>query len=174
MHNRASSISNKRKLTDSFIDDDKDENLMITNDGLLSTDEHSKINMKRPRMLDMNKVRSIVLGNNQPSFLMKLSSSTSEKLLEWKTYSTYDEYLTSKKYDQQRFHLPKLTYEDYYTEPLIEELHSYFNEDGQCFVKQFTITRKHYGSITFRGLHMNLAGLDLDRLGKLNFIENLS
>jgi hypothetical protein len=95
-------------------------------------------------MLDMNKIRSIVLGNND-AYLVKSSS---------------------KKFDPRSFRLPRLTHRDYYTEPAIEELQTYFNEQGQCFVKQFTITRKHYGSVTFQGLHMNLAGLDLDRLGK--------
>jgi hypothetical protein len=45
-------------------------------------------------------------------------------------------------------------------------LRSCFNDHGQCFVKEFTVGRKHYGSVTFRGARMNLAGLDLDRLGK--------
>jgi hypothetical protein len=103
-------------------------------------------------MLDMHKIRSIILGNNQ----------TSENVNEWKIFP--------KQEVQRSFHLPKLTHNDYYTKPPIEELRSCFNEQGQCFVKQFTIGRKHYGSVTFQGLHMNLAGLDLNRLGKKMFI----
>lgn len=98
-------------------------------------------------MLDMNKVRSVILGNNE----------------------TYLVQSSTKKFDQRIFRLPRLTHHDYYTEPPIEELQKYFNEQGQCFVKEFTIIRKHYGSVTFQGLHMNLAGLDLDRLGKKKF-----
>jgi hypothetical protein len=117
-------------------------------------------------MLDMNKVRSIILGNNE-TYIIKPSS---ENLFEWKKFPTYDEYISSKnqqiKHDQRSFRLPKLTHKDYYTKPTIEELRSYFNEQGQCFIKEFTIGRKHYGSVTFQGLSMNLAGLDLDRLGK--------
>jgi len=107
----------------------------------LSTNQIPKLNIKRPRMLDMNKIRSIVLGNN-------------ENLIEWK----------------QELRLPRLTRHDYYTKPTIEELKSSFNDQGQCFVKQFTVGRKHYGSVTFQGLSMNLAGLDLDQLGKKNYI----
>ena len=103
-----------------------------------------QIYFKRPRMLDMNKIRSIILGNNQ----------TSENVNEWKIIPN------------RSFHLPKLTKHDYYTKPTIEELRSYFNEQGQCFIKEFTIARKHYGSVTFQGLHMDLAGLDLNRIGK--------
>ncbi|CAF0965509.1 unnamed protein product [Rotaria sordida] len=164
--NISSSKSNKRKLVDSFIDDDdnnnNNNNLLIMDDGPCSNNKISKINIKRPRMLDMNKIRSIVLGNNE-TFLNK-SSSTLENFLGWKKFPTYDEYISSKKSEQQSFRLPKLTHKDYYTQPTIDELHSYFNEHGQCFIKQFTIGRKHYGSVTFQGLHMNLAGLDLDRI----------
>ncbi|CAF0867216.1 unnamed protein product [Rotaria sordida] len=160
--NISSSKSNKRKLVDSFIDDDDNNNLLIMDDGPCSNNKISKINIKRPRMLDMNKIRSIVLGNNE-TFLNK-SSSTLENFLGWKKFPTYDEYISSKKSEQQSFRLPKLTHKDYYTQPTIDELHSYFNEHGQCFIKQFTIGRKHYGSVTFQGLHMNLAGLDLDRI----------
>jgi len=110
----------------------------------------------------MRKIRSIILGKNETSIV----KSSTENLIEWNKFSTYDEYISSKKHDQRSFHLPRLTHHDYYTKPTIEELQSFFNDQGQCFVKQFTIGRKHYGSVTFQGLHMNLAGLDLDRLGK--------
>jgi len=160
--NPLSSKSNKRKLTDSFLDEDDDgKNVFIADNGSSSTNTISKINIKRPRMLDMNKIRSIVLGNNESI------NETSDNVLGWKKFPTYDEYISSKKHDHRSFRLPKLTHKDYYTKPTIEELRSAFNEQGQCFVKQFTVGRKHYGSVTFQGLHMNLAGLDLDRLGKL-------
>ncbi|CAF2593952.1 unnamed protein product [Rotaria sp. Silwood2] len=166
--NLSSSKSNKRKLVDSFIgDDDDNNNLSIMDDGPYSNNKISKINIKRPRTLDMHKIRSIVLGNNESNnetLFNKSSSLTSDNILGWKKFLTYDEYISSKKYDQQSFHLPKLTHNDYYTTPKIEELRSHFNEHGQCFVKQLTIGRKHYGSVTFQGSHMNLAGLDLDRI----------
>ncbi len=114
-------------------------------------------------MLDMNKIRSIILGNND-TLIVK---SSTENLIGWNKFSTYEKYIASDiKHDQRSFRLPRLTHHDYYTKPAIEELQSVFNEHGQCFVKQFTVGRKHYGSVTFQGLHMNLAGLDLDRLGK--------
>lgn len=115
-------------------------------------------------MLDMNKIRSIVLGNNE-TYLVKSSID--------KRFAIYEDYVTSKKSDQRSFRLPRLTHRDYDTEPAIEALQSCFNEQGQCFVKEFTITRKHYGSVTFQGEHMNLAGLDLDRLGKKNCYEGI-
>lgn len=111
-------------------------------------------------MLDMNKIRSIVLGTNETTHLQKSSID--------KHFSTYEEYLSTKKIDSRAFRLPRLTHHDYYTEPAIEELQSYFNDQGQCFVNEFTIIRKHYGSVTFQGLHMNLAGLDLDRLVQID------
>lgn len=168
------SVSNKRKFVDSFIDDDYEINTSNVDDGPCSTSKIPKLNIKRPRMLDMNKVRSLVLGGNEThneTIFDKLSSSiTTENVNGWKKYSTYEDYLSSKKcdtkHDSQINRLPKLTHKDYYTKPTIEELRSSFNENGQCFVKEFTIGRKHYGSVTFRGSHMNLAGLDLDRIGK--------
>ena len=157
------SKSTKRKLADSLIEDE-DDNSLFKNNTSSSTTEIPKINVKRPRMLDMNKIRSIVLGTNDS--INETLMNTSENPIEWKTFPTYDEYISSKKHTQRSLRLPTLTHNDYYTKPAIEELHSYFNEQGQCFVKKFTVGRKHYGSVTFQGLHMNLAGLDLDRLGK--------
>jgi len=117
-------VASKRKL------DDSEEHLV------------SKINLKRPRMLDMNKIRSIVLGSQT------------------KQIRTYDESNQS----SRAFVLPKLTQRDYYTQPKIDELKDFFNDQGQCILKEFTIGRKHYGSIQFQGSFMNLAGLDLDRI----------
>lgn len=119
------------------------------------------MNIKRPRMLDMKKIRSIVLGNTESYSLEKRESKLEESI-------------SIKTSDQRAFRLPRLTHRDYDTQPTIEELQSYFNEQGQCFVKEFTIIRKHYGSVTFQGLHMNLAGLDLDRLGKREREKNES
>ena len=84
-----------------------------------NTNQISKINFKRPRTLDMHKIRSIILGDNH----------------DWNIFP--------KENIQRSFRLPKLTQNDYYTKPTIEELRSYFNEQGQCFVKEFTIGRKH-------------------------------
>jgi hypothetical protein len=151
--------------------------------------------IKRPRVLDMNKIRSVVLGgggttemtikeeNLSETYMVK---STSDNLSGWKTFATYDTYLASKKQQQQpvevlqiseedkhenkfererAFHLPRLTHDDYYTKPTIDELRQYFNKQGQCYVQEFTVGREHYGSVTFQGSKINLAGLDLDRLG---------
>ncbi|CAM4774156.1 unnamed protein product [Rotaria magnacalcarata] len=174
--------SNKRKLVDSFVDDDNDNNAAIFDDGPCSTFKIPKLTIKRPRLLDMNKIRSIVLGThescNETIFDKALSSSSliSDKAIGWKKFPTYEEYMSSKnrdrKQEQQLVRLPKLTHKDYYTKPTIEELRSSSNENGQCFVKEFTIGRKHYGSVTFRGLHMNLAGLDLDRIGNSYRMQN--
>ena len=158
--------------------------------------------IKRPRVLDMNKIRSVVLGGGgggggtiietstkeeqfSETFLVK---PTSDNLSGWKKFATYDAYLASKrpagendeiileekvqtrpekKFEQERaFHLPRLTHDDYYTRPTIDELQKYFNEQGQCLVKEFTVGREHYGSVTFQGSKINLAGLDLNRLSK--------
>jgi hypothetical protein len=113
-------------------------------------------------MLDMNKIRSIVLGNNETSIL---NSSPSENLSGWKKFDTYDAYISTKK-QERPFRLPVLTHKDYYTIPKIDELRSYFNEQGQCYVQEFTVGREHYGSVTFQGARMNLAGLELNRLSK--------
>ncbi|UJR27442.1 hypothetical protein I4U23_008731 [Adineta vaga] len=195
----------KRKLADSFLDDDDDNSLMM-DDGPSSASigmhRISKSNaIKRPRVLDMNKIRSVVLGgvsvggNNETvtreenlsdTYVVK---PTSDNLSSWKKFATYDAYLASKKphvevmkhieedkqtysnnnninkFEQERaFHLPSLTHDDYYTKPTIDELRHYFNEHGQCFVKEFTVGREHYGSVTFQGTKINLAGLDLNRL----------
>jgi hypothetical protein len=218
----------KRKLADSFLGDD-DDNFLMMDDG--PTSSMSKLPKshatKRPRVLDMNKVRSVVLGggsnsqeitrkneeNPSDTFLVKpatiapslpqppssssssssllLSSSSlssSNQLSGWKQFATYDAYLASKKpiieavdkldnnktiiettskFERNRAHcLPRLTHDDYYTNPSIDELHPYFNEQGQCFVQEFTVGREHYGSVTFQGARINLAGLDLDRLSE--------
>jgi hypothetical protein len=158
--------------------------------------------IKRPRVLDMNKIRSVVLGgggtsggisneisnkeeNISDTFIVK---TTSENLSGWKKFATYDAYLASKKpqiesiqiseddkqinlnenkFEQERaFRLPKLTHDDYYTKPTIDELRHFFNDKGQCFVREFTVGREHYGSVTFQGSKINLAGLDLNKLSK--------
>jgi hypothetical protein len=185
----------KRKLADSFLDDDDDNSLMI-DDGPSSTlNKLPKTNaIKRPRVLDMNKIRSVVLGggergNNEISTKEENFSdtyvvkSTSDNLSGWKKFATYDTYLASKKpqienlkisedetqikFEQKRaFRLPTLTHDDYYTKPTIDELRQYFTEQGQCFVKEFTVGREHYGSVTFQGSKINLAGLDLNQLSK--------
>ncbi|CAF1322899.1 unnamed protein product [Adineta ricciae] len=191
----------KRKLADSFLDDDDDNSLMM-DDGPSSTSaaihKLSKNNaIKRPRVLDMNKIRSVVLGgvsngttnetitkeeNLSDTYVVK---PTSDNLSTWKKFATYDAYLASKKpavdtirhveedrqvsvknaFEQERaFRLPRLTHDDYYTKPSIDELRHCFNEQGQCFVKEFTVGREHYGSVTFQGAKINVAGLDLNQL----------
>ena len=100
----------KRKLADSFLDDDDDNSLMM-DDGPSSIHKLPKVNaIKRPRVLDMNKIRSIVLGggggsgghneslvkdeNLSETFVVK---TTSENVSGWKKFATYDAYLASKK-----------------------------------------------------------------------------
>lgn len=202
----------KRKLADSFLDDDDDNSLMMDDGPSLSMNKISKTNaIKRPRVLDMNKIRSVVLGgggggssvintngnnnHNETSIKEEQFSDTftvkptSDNLSGWKKFATYDAYLASKKehgenvklseydnkqinlnenkFEQQRaFRLPRLTHDDYYTKPTIDELRDYFNDQGQCFVKEFTVGREHYGSVTFQGSKINLAGLDLNSLSK--------
>jgi hypothetical protein len=191
----------KRKLADSFLDDDDDNSLMMDDGPSSSLHKLSKTHViKRPRVLDMNKIRSVVLGggggggtteittkeeNISDTFVVK---TTSDNLSGWKKFATYDAYLASKKthiesikiseddkelnfnenkFEQERaFILPKLTHDDYYTKPTIDELRDYFNEQGQCYVKEFIVGREHYGSVRFHGSKINLAGLDLNQLSK--------
>lgn len=194
----------KRKLADSFLDDD--DHLLAMDDGpspAMTKLPKTQAN-KRPRVLDMNKIRSVVLGgqssaptatsdlsrkgeeNPSETFIVKPST---DQLAGWKKFANYDAYLASKKapvelfnkaeeekvqvnvtkvkIDQGRaFRLPRLTHDDYYTQPSLDELRNYFNEHGQCLLKEFTVGREHYGSVTFLGTKLNVAGLDLDRLGK--------
>ncbi|CAF3518741.1 unnamed protein product [Adineta steineri] len=196
--NASMAIFGKRKLADSFLDDDDDNSLMMDDGPSSSINKLPKTHaIKRPRVLDMNKIRSVVLGggggaNNEvltkeenlsDTYVVK---PTSDNLSSWKKFATYDSYLASKKtaieniqisednkqiqrnenkFEQERaFRLPKLTHDDYYTKPTIDELRHYFNEQGQCFVKEFTVGREHYGSVTFQGSKINLAGLDLNQL----------
>ncbi|CAF3327867.1 unnamed protein product [Rotaria socialis] len=206
--NTSITLLGKRKLADSFLDDDDDNSLMMDDGPSLSINKITKTNvLKRPRILDMNKVRSVVLGgggggiiNNEIQTKEEIFSDTftvkptSDNLSGWKKFATYDAYLASKqqqqqqqqpiepikasvdeddkqknlneqKFEQERaFRLPKLAHDDYYTKPTIDELRNYFNPKGQCIVKEFTVGREHYGSVTFQGSKINLAGLDLNQL----------
>lgn len=193
----------KRKLADSFLDDDDNNSLMMDDGPSTGINKIVKANaIKRPRVLDMNKIRSVVLGGGgggggsivetsakeeqfSETFVVK---TTSDNLSGWKKFATYDAYLASKrptiendeiileekvqilpekKFEQERaFRLPRLTHDDYYTKPTIDELRHYFNEQGQCLVKEFTVGREHYGSVKFQGSKINLAGLDLNQLSK--------
>lgn len=195
----------KRKLADSFLDDDDDNSLMMDDGPSLSINKISKTNaIKRPRVLDMNKVRSVVLGGGIQETIAKeetfsdtyIVKPTSDNLTGWKKFANYDAYLASKQQQQppqpqpleivtktdddkqidltqnrfereRAFRLPILTHDDYYTKPKIDELRHYFNEKGQCFVDEFTVGREHYGSVTFQGSKMNLAGLDLNKLSEI-------
>lgn len=101
-----------------------------------STDMINQFQMKKPCRLDMNKIRPLILAK--------------EKFVESSGIVS----------------LPRLTESDYVIDPSIEQIQSSFNEQGQCLVDRFTITRNHYGSITFYGSKINLSGLDLNRLSK--------
>jgi hypothetical protein len=169
----------------------------MMDDGPSSVNKISKVNaIKRPRVLDMNKIRSVVLGGGVGGGTLETSireeqfsdtfvvKTTSDNLSGWKKFATYDAYLASKKpqveheeekptnfienqFERERaFRLPRLTHDDYYTTPTIDELGRCFNDQGQCLVKEFTVGREHYGSVTFQGSKINLAGLDLDKLSK--------
>ena len=195
----------KRKLADSFLDDDDDNSLMMDDGPSSSINRMPKGNLiKRPRVLDMNKIRSVVLGGgggggsvNQEvvsrddefsdTYVVKPAT---DHLAGWKKFATYEAYRASKtpsvasvqvlddhgdrqsyanenkRHDERAFHLPRLTHDDYYTEPRIAELRHRFNDQGECIVKEFTVGREHYGSVKFLGARINLAGLDLDRLSK--------
>lgn len=59
-----------------------------------------------------------------------------------------------------------LTRSDYLTIPSIEDLSRSVDENGNCYVENFTIMRVGYGQVTFPGV-MNVAGLNLDEIGKL-------
>ena len=116
----------KRSSTDSSFDDD-----------LMS--------VKRPRLLDINRIRSAVLDNAFEGKRPTLSP----------TFQA----------DRTRaFRAPRLTKQDYYTVPALDDLRSCFNDRGECFVRQLTVARRHYGSITFHNLTANLAGVHLDSL----------
>lgn len=51
----------------------------------------------------------------------------------------------------------------YYTIPSMEELAGMVEEDGSCFVENFTIGREDYGNVCFPGI-TNVAGLNLDEI----------
>ncbi|TSL04412.1 Nuclear pore complex protein Nup98-Nup96 [Bagarius yarrelli] len=56
-----------------------------------------------------------------------------------------------------------LTRVGYYTIPSMEELGKMLNENGECIVENFTVGRRGYGSIFFRG-EVNLTNLNLDEI----------
>ena len=172
----ANILPGKRKLADSLLDEDEPPTKTGIDDGPAAIDRLSKMNIKRPRMLDMNKIRSLVLANDDTKTLLneslQQSNISTENSAGWKQYPTYDAYRAAKKQpdephrSERAFRLPRLTQKDYHTAPAIADLRTFFNDQGQCFVKEFTVTREHYGSVTFQGSKMNLAGLDLNRLSK--------
>lgn len=52
----------------------------------------------------------------------------------------------------------------YYTIPSLEELATMVDDDGNCFVENFTIGREGYGNVYFPGI-TNVANLNLDYIG---------
>ena len=60
----------------------------------------------------------------------------------------------------------------YYTIPSLEALAEMVDEDGNCFVEDFTIGREGYGSIFFPGT-TNIANMNFDETGKI-FIYSLT
>ena len=53
---------------------------------------------------------------------------------------------------------------DYSTIPSLEELEDLVDEEGNCFVENFTITRVGYGQVRFLE-PVNVVGLNLDKIG---------
>lgn len=68
--------------------------------------------------------------------------------------------------------MPKLTNDDYYTEPTIQELAAKEKEEtGFCGgVKDFIVGRRGYGAIKFTG-ETDVRGLELDALIQFNYHE---
>lgn len=58
---------------------------------------------------------------------------------------------------------------NYYTIPPLNELKSYLDGNGDCFVEDFTIGREGYGNVVFPG-KINVAGLNLDEIGMQIFV----
>lgn len=56
----------------------------------------------------------------------------------------------------------------YYTIPSLEALGEMVDEDGNCFVEDFTIGREGYGSIFFPGI-TNVANMNFDETGMNKF-----
>ncbi|CAE1284537.1 NUP98 [Acanthosepion pharaonis] len=56
-----------------------------------------------------------------------------------------------------------LTRPGYYTLPSLEELADFVDENGNCFVKDFTIGREGYGSVFFPGM-TNITGMNFDEI----------
>ena len=61
-----------------------------------------------------------------------------------------------------------LTRPDYYTIPSLEDLGDLVDENGNCFVEDFTIGREGYGSIFFPGI-TNVANMNFDEIGRCQY-----
>ena len=60
-----------------------------------------------------------------------------------------------------------LNREDYYTIPPLNEIESYDEKKGTCFVSNLTIGRYNYGNIYFPGL-IDIANMNLDEIVEIN------
>ena len=57
----------------------------------------------------------------------------------------------------------------YYTIPCMEALSELVDEDGSCYVEDFTIGREGYGSIFFPGI-TNITNMNFDEIGNYSFL----
>lgn len=64
----------------------------------------------------------------------------------------------------------KLKRSDYYTIPMLDEIHKFKNEKGECLVRGFTIGRHGYGKVCFPE-EINISNLDLDAIVEFSFRE---
>ena len=53
----------------------------------------------------------------------------------------------------------------YYMIPSLDELAAYVDDNGECLAENVVIGREGYGNVMFPGI-INVAGLDLDKIGK--------
>ena len=60
---------------------------------------------------------------------------------------------------------------EYYTDPPLNELNQMINSNGEVFVDDFVVGREGYGHVKFYG-RTNVAGLNLDEIGKNYFVRN--
>ncbi|CAF1110950.1 unnamed protein product [Didymodactylos carnosus] len=93
------------------------------------------------------------LPKSQPTISSKQTNAT----------NLYKNSSTARSEESRAYRLPKLSRSDYYMKPTPTDLKKHFNDQGQCFIKELTVGRDNYGSVTFYG-NINVAGLDLDRL----------
>lgn len=58
-----------------------------------------------------------------------------------------------------------MTRPGYYCIPSLDELTPQMDENGNCFVEDFTIGREGFGNVFFPGI-TNVAGMNIDEIGE--------